>query len=85
MMGVEHSRHCRVALLVDRASMQGFLVFDYADRYMEAGAALAGWMLEGKLKSREDIVDGLEHFPEAMLKLFKGENLGKLVLKVAAA
>jgi NADPH-dependent curcumin reductase CurA len=71
-----------MSLLVNRARMQGFVVFDYADRYMEAAIEMAGWMAEGKLKSREDIVEGLETFPETLLKLFAGENIGKLVLKV---
>jgi NADPH-dependent curcumin reductase CurA len=60
------------------------VVFDYADRYPEAMREMAGWMAAGKLKSREDIVTGIETFPETLLKLFKGENMGKLVLKVAA-
>jgi NADPH-dependent curcumin reductase CurA len=72
-----------MSLLVNRARMEGFLVFDYADRYFEAATEMAGWMVEGKLKSREDIVEGFENFPETLLKLFKGENIGKLVLKVA--
>jgi NADPH-dependent curcumin reductase CurA len=59
------------------------LVFDYADRYAEAGREMAGWLAAGKLKTREDIVAGLETFPETLLKLFRGENLGKLVLKVS--
>jgi NADPH-dependent curcumin reductase CurA len=71
-------------LLVRRARMQGFLVFDYAARYKEAAAEMAGWMQEGKLRTREEIVEGIETFPEALLKLFRGENTGKLVLKVAA-
>ena len=74
-----------MSLLVNRASMTGMLVFDYADRYAEAGREMAGWMAQGKLKTREDIVTGLETFPETLLKLFKGENTGKLVLKVADA
>jgi NADPH-dependent curcumin reductase CurA len=72
-----------LSLLVNRARMQGMVVFDYADRYAEAGREMAGWMAQGKLKTREDIVAGLETFPETLLKLFKGENTGKLVLKVA--
>ncbi len=72
-----------MALLVDRARMQGFLVFDYADRYMEAAMEMGGWMAEGRLKSTEDIVEGLETFPDTLLKLFRGENLGKLMIKVA--
>jgi NADPH-dependent curcumin reductase len=57
-------------------------VTDYADRYGQAGAEMAAWMAAGKLKSREDIVEGLATFPETLLKLFKGENSGKLMLKV---
>jgi NADPH-dependent curcumin reductase CurA len=72
-----------MSLLVNRARMEGFVVFDYADRYLEAAMEMAGWMAEGKLKSREDVVEGLENFPETLTKLFKGENIGKLVLKVA--
>jgi NADPH-dependent curcumin reductase CurA len=73
-----------LSLLVNRARMEGFVVFDYADRYLEAARQMGGWIMQGKLKSREDIVDGLDNFPEALLKLFSGENFGKLVLKVAA-
>jgi len=61
------------------------VVFDYANRYAEAGREMAGWMAAGKLKSREHIVAGIETFPETLLKLFKGENIGKLILKVADA
>ena len=72
-----------MSLLVNRASMKGMLVFDYADRYAQARAEMAAWMAQGKLKSREDIVEGLATFPETLLKLFKSENTGKLMLKVA--
>ena len=72
-----------LSLLVNRASMKGMVVFDYADRYQQAAIELAGWIAAGTLKSREDIVEGLETFPETLLKLFKGENIGKLMLKVA--
>jgi NADPH-dependent curcumin reductase CurA len=74
-----------MSLLVNRASMTGMVVFDYASRYAEAAREMAGWMATGQLKSREDIVEGLETFPETLLKLFRGENTGKLVLKVANA
>jgi len=73
-----------MSLLVHRATMKGMLVFDYADRYAQAAREMAGWMAAGKLKSREDIVEGLETFPDTFLKLFRGENLGKLILKVVA-
>jgi len=71
-----------MALLVNRARMEGFVVFDYAERYGDAVKDIAGWIGEGRLKAREDIVDGLETFPETLLKLFRGENLGKLVIRV---
>ncbi|SFN27637.1 NADP-dependent oxidoreductase [Dokdonella immobilis] len=74
-----------LSLLVNRASMKGMVVFDFAARYGEAVREMAGWMKQGKLKSREDIAEGIENFPETLLKLFKGENTGKLVLKVADA
>jgi NADPH-dependent curcumin reductase CurA len=68
-------------LLVSRASMTGFVVFDYAPRYGEAIKELASWLASGQLKSREHVVEGgIKAFPEALLKLFAGENTGKLVL-----
>lgn len=72
-----------MSLLVNRARMQGFVVFDYAARYAEAARDIAGWIAEGKVKAKEDVVVGLETFPATLLKLFKGENFGKLVLKLA--
>jgi NADPH-dependent curcumin reductase CurA len=72
-----------LSLLINSARMEGFIVFNYAQRYGEGIQALAGWLAEGKLKAREDIVEGLESFPETFLKLFRGENFGKLVIKVA--
>jgi NADPH-dependent curcumin reductase len=68
-------------LLVARASMTGFLVFDYASRYPEAMAELAGWYRDGRLVSRETLVTGsVEDFPQTLLKLFEGANTGKLIL-----
>jgi len=71
-----------LSLLVNRARMQGMIVFDYADRYAEGAKAMAGWLRDGRLKSREDIVPGLETFPDTLQKLFTGENFGKLILQV---
>jgi NADPH-dependent curcumin reductase CurA len=71
-----------LSLLVFRASMTGMVVFDYADRYGEAIAEIAGWMREGLIISREHVLDGgVSAFPDALLKLFAGENVGKLVLR----
>lgn len=72
-----------LSLLVHRATMKGMLVFDYIPRYGEAIRDIMGWMAEGRLKSKPDIVEGFDAFPEALLKLFRGENFGKLILKVA--
>jgi NADPH-dependent curcumin reductase CurA len=68
-------------LLVARASMTGFVIFDYAHRYAEGGAQLASWLQSGELRSREDVVRGdVERFPEVLLRLFEGANIGKLIL-----
>ena len=72
-----------LSLLVNRARMEGIVVFDYADRFPLAIAEMAGYLKAGTMKSKEDIVVGLDTFPETLLKLFNGENFGKLVLQVA--
>lgn len=71
-----------LSLLVNRATMQGMVVFDYKDEYTKAMQDYATWYKQGKLKSREDIYEGLENFHETFLRLFSGEKMGKLVLKV---
>lgn len=74
-----------MSLLVHRARMEGFVIFDYTERFPEAIAELAGYLKDGRLKSKEDIVDGgVAAFPQTLNKLFAGENFGKLVLRVAA-
>jgi len=74
-----------LSLLVNRARMEGMVVFDYAPRYPEAVAAMGKWLAEGSFKSKEHVVEGLANFPETLNMLFEGKNLGKLVLKVADA
>ena len=69
-------------LIVKRARMQGFLVSDYMSRAGEAMTALGRWYMEGKIKYRVDVVEGLEQTPRAVNKLFDGSNQGKLVVKV---
>ncbi len=71
-----------MSLLVNRASMTGMVVFDWAARYGEAVAQMAAWIQSGQLKTREHVVEGLETFPDALLMLFNGDNFGKLVLKL---
>ncbi|HWF52653.1 MAG TPA: NADP-dependent oxidoreductase [Solirubrobacteraceae bacterium] len=72
-----------MSLLVNHASMTGFVVFHYAERYEEGRRALTDWYRSGEITSREDIVDGLETFPDALIKLFTGDHLGKLMIRVA--
>jgi hypothetical protein len=69
-------------LLVKRARMQGFVYFDHVARLEEAVARLAGWLREGKLRHREDILDGIEQAPGAIAGLYRGENLGKRLIRV---
>jgi NADPH-dependent curcumin reductase CurA len=71
-----------MSLVVNHASMTGFLVFHYGSRYAEGARQLGEWVAAGKLKSREDVVSGIENFPDAFLKLFEGTNDGKLVLAI---
>jgi NADPH-dependent curcumin reductase len=72
-----------LSLLVNRARMEGIVVFDYASRYHLAVAEMAGYLKDGRMKSKEDVVVGLDTFPETLINLFNGSNFGKLVLQVA--
>lgn len=71
-----------LSLLITRSTMQGMVVTDYADKFGEAAQQLGTWMQEGKLKSKEDIYEGIENFQETYHRLFSGDKKGKLVLKV---
>jgi NADPH-dependent curcumin reductase len=70
-------------LLTKRALIQGFLVGDHNSRLPAFQADVSRWLAEGKLKYREDIVDGLENAPKAFLGLFEGRNFGKLLVRVS--
>lgn len=70
-------------LLIQRGRMEGFLVLDYLPRAAEAVHDLAAWIAEGKLKDRVDVQEGLENAPAALRRLFRGENTGKQLLKIA--
>ncbi len=70
-------------LLVRRARMEGFIIFDYRDRYAEATAQLAQWVEEGKITYAEDVVDGLEQAPKVINRLFDGANTGKLIIRIS--
>jgi NADPH-dependent curcumin reductase CurA len=69
-------------LLVKRATMQGFLTTDFAERYEEAIEHLAGWIRTGELKYREQVLDGIEAAPGSIAQLYSGENSGKLIIKL---
>jgi hypothetical protein len=71
------------AILTQRARVEGFIILDYRDRFMEAFEALGRWLAEGKLHYRVDVIDGLENAPRALNKLFDGSNKGKLIVKVS--
>ena len=69
-------------VLVNRVRIQGFLVFDFAARYKEGLAQLAEWLRQGRLRYREDIVEGLERAPRALTDLLQGRNFGKMLVRV---
>ena len=69
-------------ILMQRLRVEGFIVLDYADRYPEAIADLARWMAAGKIKIRQDVVDGLENALQAVKRLYTGANKGKLMIRV---
>jgi len=71
-----------LSLLVNRATMQGMVVMDYAKKYQEAGMQMGMWLMEGKLKTEEDIYEGIENFYDTFQRLFSGDKRGKLLLKI---
>jgi NADPH-dependent curcumin reductase CurA len=70
-------------LIVARAKCQGFLITDYMPRFPEGLREMSGWLREGKIKYREDVVEGFENLPKAFIGLFHGENIGKRIVKVS--
>jgi NADPH-dependent curcumin reductase CurA len=78
-LGPRVERH----LLVKRARMQGFLLFDYVDRYAEGLRQLTEWIRGGRIHYREDILDGIEQAPGSIAGLYRGDNLGKRLIRIA--
>ncbi len=72
-----------MALVIQRARMEGFIVIDYVSRFGEAVSELRRWVSEGKIVHREDVQEGIENAPRTFLRLFRGENTGKQLLKLA--
>ena len=78
-LGPRVERH----LLVKRARIQGFLIFDYLDRYPEGLRALGEWVRAGLIRYREDVLEGIEQAPDSIAGLYRGENLGKRLIRIA--
>jgi NADPH-dependent curcumin reductase CurA len=76
--GLRFERH----VLVNRLRIQGFILFDYQDRYEEALVDIRQWFKEGKLNYREDIAEGLENAPAALAGLYEGRNMGRQLIRV---
>ena len=70
-------------VVVKRLRMEGFIVMDFADQDARASADLQGWVADGRIKVVEDIVEGLENAPAALIGLLAGENRGKRMVRVA--
>lgn len=70
-------------MLTKRLTVRGFIVTDYSARFGDFLRDVTAWLREGRIKYREDIVDGLEHAPEAFIGLLQGRNFGKLIVRVA--
>jgi NADPH-dependent curcumin reductase len=69
-------------IVTARGTITGIIVFDFLPRYPEAVAQISTWMEEGLIETKEDIYEGIQQFPEVFLKLFSGENFGKLLIKI---
>jgi NADPH-dependent curcumin reductase CurA len=70
-------------VVIQRARMEGFIIIDYVPRFPEAAKELGQWVREGKIVHQEDVQEGIENAPETFLRLFRGQNLGKQLLKLA--
>jgi len=79
---VEQGPRQLAQLIVHRAKVEGFLVFDYAERFPEGLNELAAWLRDGKIRYRENVVDGLENAPDAFIGMMQGDNIGKQLVRV---
>lgn len=70
------------AMIVRRLTMKGFLVGDFTAQHADALKDLTAWYHEGRLKARQHVVEGLDHTPDAFIGLFRGDNIGKVVVKI---
>jgi NADPH-dependent curcumin reductase CurA len=70
-------------LIVTRASIHGFLVFDWWHRRSEALERLSSWQRTGQIRFKEDVLEGIERMPEAFLRLMQSKNFGKQIIKIS--
>ena len=71
-------------ILVQRLTLRGFIVRDFADQAGDFLRDVSGWVRDGRMKYREDFIDGLENAPEGLIGLLRGDNLGKRMVRVGA-
>ena len=69
-------------VIVKKLAMQGFMVIDHYDKLQQFYSDMGKWIAEGKIKSKETVVNGIENAPKAFIGLFKGENFGKMIVKI---
>lgn len=81
-VGVDHLPQLMRLVLSNRLLLRGFIVGDFASQHEQFQRDMSGWLREGKVKYREDIVDGLEAAPRALIGLLRGENFGKLLVRM---
>jgi hypothetical protein len=75
--------HLMRAILTKRLTFRGFIVSDFSGRYGDFMHDVSAWVGEGRIKYREDVVEGLKNAPQALIGLLRGENFGKLLVRVA--
>ena len=83
--GVDRTPQLLFAVLQKRLKIQGFIIFDHYDRLPAFRKDMSGWLREGRMKYREQVIEGLENAPRGLMGLLQGENFGKLVVRVAGA
>ena len=81
-LGPDHLPAVMAAILLKSLMLRGFIVTDFAGRWPEFSREVSGWLREGRIKHREDVIEGIENAPDALIGMLKGRNLGKLLVKV---
>ena len=81
--GVADAAHNLARIIIKRLSLRGYIVLDHYDLLPEFTTAMTGWLTEGRIKWRETVVEGLDNAPKAFLGLFAGDNIGKMLVRLA--